>query len=440
MASINELDEDSNISVTLSVSDINDSLETVSPVSPTDTAESSSSSQARLLLLDGTFFKYLPEKCTGNKITALCMKCPRDVLTKVKGFHNCTSNFLSHLKRKHGQDCIEEYKTYVKKKKSEVKKKGDTFVKITTSKTKRSNEKIMSQEQFDENILKYFIHSMIPLHAVEDPYFSKIFTDLNISEMGLILMSRRTLGRRIEKHYETQVAKIKSELEKVPYVCTTIDIWTAHWITNDLRRVSVALDCQRFRGVHSYDRLSDIIQEINGEFDLNTNKIVASVTDNGSNFVKAFKTFGVKLTNINIENEVMPDSQPTEASSESDVEEGESWNLDNPEHICFLPVHLRCCAHFLSLCATTDANKVLTEQDTPLSQMHAAIMKKCNVLWKAAGRPKSAETIQDVLGHTLSRPGETRWNSLFDALQQIFNMKEKSLLLHRSLNMKILLK
>lgn len=123
MASINEVDEDSNISVTLSVSDINDSLETVSPLSPTDTAESASSSQARLLLLDGTFFKYLPEECMGNKITALCMKCPRDVLTKVKGFHNCTSNFLSHLKRKHGQDCIEEYKSYVKKKKVRYRKK-----------------------------------------------------------------------------------------------------------------------------------------------------------------------------------------------------------------------------------------------------------------------------------------------------------------------------
>lgn len=106
----------------------------------------------------------------------------------------------------------------------------------------------MTQEQFDENILKYFIHSMIPLRAVEDPYFSKIFTDLKISEIGLTLMSRRTLGRRIEKHYETQVAKIKSELEEVPYVCTTIDIWsskkrsfigiTAHWITNDLRSFS----------------------------------------------------------------------------------------------------------------------------------------------------------------------------------------------------------
>lgn len=69
-----------------------------------------------------------------------------------------------------------------KEKKSEVQKKGDTFVKITTSKTKKSNEKKLTQEQFDENILKYFIHSMIPLRAVEDSYFSKIFTDLNISE------------------------------------------------------------------------------------------------------------------------------------------------------------------------------------------------------------------------------------------------------------------
>ncbi|UYV68193.1 hypothetical protein LAZ67_5003332 [Cordylochernes scorpioides] len=329
------------------------------------------------------------------------------------------------------QECIEEYKRYVKKKKSEVK-------------TEKSNENKITQEQFDENILKYFIHSMIPLRAVEDPYFSKIFTDLEISEMGLTLMSRRSLGRRIENHYETQVAKIKSKLKEASYVCTEIDIWsskkrsfigvTAHWITNDLRRVSVALACQRFKGVHSYNRLSDIIQEINDHFDLNTNKIVASVTDNGSNFVKTFKMFGVKLTNINIVDEVMPDSQPTEAFSESDVEDDESSNLEDPEHL--LPAHLRCCAHTLSLCATTDANKLLSEQDTPLSQMHATIMKKCNALWKAAGRPKSAEIMQNVLGHTLSRPGETRWNSLFDALQPIFDIKEKSLLLHRLLNIK----
>ncbi len=53
-------------------------------------------------------------------------------------------------------------------------------------------------------------------------------------------------------------------------------------------------------------------------------------------------------------------------------------------------------------------------------------MEKCNELWNSAGRPKSAEVIQEVLGHTLTRPGPTRWNSLFDSLKNILKIKRKS--------------
>lgn len=58
------------------------------------------------------------------------------------------------------------------------------------------------------------------------------------------------------------------------------------------------------------------------------------------------------------------------------------------------------------------------------------------MLWNAASRPKSAEIIQSILGHTLSRPGETRWNSLFDSLTQIQKIKEKSSELTKALNLK----
>lgn len=365
---MDDTEEDSNISMmSVSVSTNNETQDPLSPLPSTSTADDAAAAESsRLLLLDGTYFKHLPEESSGNKITALCMKCPEDMMTKVKGYTNCASNFLSHLKRKHGQQCIEEYKTYVKKKRTNEKQKTENIAKSKVRKNKSDKNK-PTQEQFDENILKYFIHSMIPLRAVEDPYFLKIFTDLEISDMDITLMSRRTLGRRIATYYEKQVTTIKSELSDVEYVCTALDIWsskkrsfigvTVHWIKDDLSRASVALACQRFKGTHSYDRLSELIQEINADYNLNSNKIVASVTDNGSNFVKAFQTFGVKLSNIDVvdSDRQFQGSQSSEDSSETDDEEAEPMN---PEDLHFLPVHLRCCAHTLSLCATTDANKV----------------------------------------------------------------------------------
>ena len=40
--------------------------------------------------------------------------------------------------------------------------------------TKQSLIETISQARFEENILKYSIHSMISLRTVEDPYFSNI--------------------------------------------------------------------------------------------------------------------------------------------------------------------------------------------------------------------------------------------------------------------------
>lgn len=71
-----------------------------------------------------------------------------------------------------------------------------------------------------------------------------------------------------------------------------------------------------------------------------------------------------------------------------------------------------------------------------LSALHHQVLAKCTALWKLAGRPKSAEVMQDVLGCTLNRPGETRWNSLYDCLQQIYNIRDKYSILCKNLNIK----
>ncbi|XP_050064551.1 uncharacterized protein LOC126553428 [Aphis gossypii] len=63
-------------------------------------------------------------------------------------------------------------------------------------------------------------------------------------------------------------------------------------------------------------------------------------------------------------------------------------------------------------------------------------MKKCTLLWNASYRPKSAEIILQTLGHQLSRPGDTRWNSLYDSLKQILKNKEKNCELFEALGLK----
>ena len=66
-----------------------------------------------MTLLDGTFFKYLPEKSTDIKTVGLCMLCLPKIV-EIRGHSRVGSNFTSHLKRIHGQHVVEEYQNYSK--------------------------------------------------------------------------------------------------------------------------------------------------------------------------------------------------------------------------------------------------------------------------------------------------------------------------------------
>lgn len=395
-------------------------------------------------ILDGKFFKILNDSSGTDKVVAICQKClPNQV--KIKGTRFCTSNFRTHLKRKHGQETIQEYQEYLRSKRSRNVRSSTS---LELSPRRSSNVISYSQADFDRDIVKYFVNSMISLKCIEDPYFQQIFRRLNIGAQNLRIMSRRTLGRLITDFFEEESRLTKQELNEAKHICTTVDIWsgrrrsflgvTAHWIdAHSLKRISRALACQRFKGTHSYDKIYELLQEINSRYGLTSTNVVACVTDNGSNFVKAFQSFGVNSRNVTNEQGSL---NSLDEDSDTDSTDNELPNLNDLSSTIHhletrLPLHLRCASHTLSLCAT-DANKVLENQETELSRMHDQTIKKCNTLWKAANRPKSAEILQNILGHTLSRPVETRWNSLYDALKKIATIKDKSAALHRALNIR----
>lgn len=142
---------------------------------------------------------------------------------------------------------------------------------------------------------------------------------------------------------------LNSKLIDVDTVCTTSDIWsvqdrsffgvTCHWIDNStLERHSAALACTRLKGGHTYDVVAAKLNEIHAEHKIHT-KDKSTVTENGSNFVKAFREFGV-----------------TEAES------------DDSDGVRFLDVsrllqekgeeqHQRCSVHTLNLISTNKVHK-----------------------------------------------------------------------------------
>lgn len=317
---------------------------------------------------------------------------------------------------------------------------------------------IVSQTTVDKLVTSFVVKGMHALSTVEQPEFIELVTGLCCSAK---VMSRRTLGRRIDDSFNDKLQQIKETIAKVQTVCTTADVWstpkrsfmgvTCHWIDPEfLIRKSAALACRRFTGAHTYDRIAELLCDINDEFGLSPSKVIATVTDNGANFVKAFKEFSVQVefgvlqidtdtpddiggSNAVAETESSASANPNEGNGDHASETVEfvdiydvlnsqpSSNCNDP--VIVLPTHERCCSHTLSLVATTDASKAL-KNSAQFARLNHAAMGKCSSLWNSCSRPKSAEKIFDICGSSLPTPCATRWNSMYDSLKGLLKKRD----------------
>ncbi|KMQ82620.1 ac9 transposase [Lasius niger] len=92
---------------------------------------------------------------------------------------------------------------------------------------------------------------------------------------------------------------LEKKLTEIELVATTADLWskakrsylgiTIHWVNSEtLERELAALACRRMKGKHTHDVLAQAINSVFLEYHIQ-NKICCTTTDNGSNFVKAFR-------------------------------------------------------------------------------------------------------------------------------------------------------
>jgi hypothetical protein len=85
--------------------------------------------------------------------------------------------------------------------------------------------------------------------------------------------------------YFTATTDLGTSSAKHPYLSFTV-----HFITNDWDMRSYCLDTVPLFEDHTGQNLAEAVQDILANWELTSERLVCTTTDNGSNFVSAFDT------------------------------------------------------------------------------------------------------------------------------------------------------
>jgi hypothetical protein len=284
----------------------------------------------------------------------------------------------------------------------------------------------------------------------------------------LSIRSRPFMVKLLNKQYQETKENLILELSKASHVLTTADCWTArqksflgmtvHWLdVDEVTRQSACLGVRRIYGSHTYDVLAKAISEMHKEFKISS-KVNLTITDNGSNFLKAFRMFQAKdAGNERASNEASDEdcfeeeeeddfvlvdigeiieshictSEAARVSKSNESSGGQMDGLedgsdpDDEEEVerIILPPHMRCTCHTLNLIATTDVEKI---RNRPFLKIKKSLDLKLKSIWNKQKRSSLAsDFIKSKMGELFVICNDTRWNSYYDGLAKVEHSIDK---------------
>ena len=299
----------------------------------------------------------MTEESSDGKIKAKCSVW-LDSKPPLSGSKKATSNFLLHLKRKHPADATEFEKS--KRARQDDSQKEKTPKTMQTTIFQFCKSKKVTQDAASKAIVNLLVKCGLALSLVEAEPFQQIVSTLSSGTYKSI--SRKSLSVKIDKQFEAVMINIKKALSLKDYVCTTTDIWsqrkrsfldmTAHVVDPEtLLRESFAIACEKFSGTHSFDSIAEKIQEVHDKIGLDYKKITRTITDNASNFAKAFREFGFKEQNENDNQESSEDKVNFES-----INGRVTFTCKNDEELFVLPTQERCFAHIGEMWHQSDSD------------------------------------------------------------------------------------
>ncbi|XP_015243119.1 PREDICTED: uncharacterized protein LOC107092915 [Cyprinodon variegatus] len=254
---------------------------------------------------------------------------------------NSNSNLLKHLQKQHAAMKLEAT--------------GTQTGSLSDATSPPFNRGTVSQDKVDKAIARYDVEDMQAISTVESPAFRRLVSMITGATQQ---MGWKTFSKFLEREYTKMESELKKTFEGLKYISTTADIWsahnrsfmgiTSHWINpTTLQRQKAALACKRIKGRHTYDLIAGEIDHIHSLFGVST-KVTSTVTDNGSNFVKAFAMYQLESFSDDDDEDHDDDVTFTDVA--------EVLNTAAEEGIV-LPPHQRCASHTLNLISYSDVEK-----------------------------------------------------------------------------------
>lgn len=147
-----------------------------------------------------------------------------------------------------------------------------------------------------------------------------LFEVLYNYDIDNIVISDTSVTSHSDSYVSSNILSFKQYYPKVHSQCLFC-ICPIQIDPEDLMRKSAVLACRRFRGTHSYDKVAEMLDDIHSEVGISCRKVIATVTDNGSNFVKAFRVFNVHLPAEQEEVEQVEDEATPRPSQDNELEQ-----------------------------------------------------------------------------------------------------------------------
>ena len=184
--------------------------------------------------------------------------------------------------------------------------KAATFNMITSCIDKNSYDDPSTRSKQAKKINKavaYFLaKDMQPYHTVERQGFKSMVSKLNPKYN---LPSRKHFREKeIPSLYASVKSEIISELEKMTFYSATTDLWTSraahpylsytiHFMNDNWELQSFFLKTVPLFDYHTGDNIVASINDIMTNWNLTTEQLVSTTTDNGSNYVAGFRNHGL---------------------------------------------------------------------------------------------------------------------------------------------------